>query len=241
MPISVLADFFGFLIRPDLDARDRGFSGRQVVQFVTLLVFKVAVTFAIIGLLTQYKAWAGFDRTPVEEALSDQWWVILLIAVVAAPLLEELAFRSWLTKTFWLSAPAFCIALFLGLYFGIVALFDATGGALAMRQAALIVVPFFAVVAGFVWMWRLRRAGRYEAFVKRLFPFVFYLTVIGFGLSHIGNYETSWTVAWPMTLNPMFSALVYGFARVRWGLGAAILLHVGNNGVAFFADVVLGL
>lgn len=68
------------------------------------------------------------------------------------------------------------------------------------------------------------------------FPVVFYLSCIAFGLVHLGNFENASTLLpWaPFLVAPqILMGFFLGFLRVKLGLGYAILMHMGHNGLLF--------
>jgi membrane protease YdiL (CAAX protease family) len=239
-PFAIFGQFARFLISPSLSARAANFDRDETVGFALLFAAKLGGTFLIITALTSYKAWAGIEREAVEQAIGSERWMIFLLAVIAGPIIEELLFRGPLTKQFWPLAIGLSIAGALASYFGIVAVLDLAGWPLMLRRILLLSVPM-SLMAGIFWqLWRLRRDGNFETFAQKIMPGLFYATVIGFGLFHVSNYSGAFWLALPMALNPAFSALVYGYARVRWGMIAAIGLHMLNNGSAFLLDTVFG-
>lgn len=66
-----------------------------------------------------------------------------------------------------------------------------------------------------------------------IFPLVFFVSAVIFGLVHITNYDGSphWLV-WPLaTLPQIVMGLLLGYVRIRFGLGWAMLFHGGHNAV----------
>ena len=72
---------------------------------------------------------------------------------------------------------------------------------------------------------------------SELFPIVFYLMILLFGLIHIFNYETYEKVIWfaPILVLPQLAGGVFlSFVRIKMGLWYSILIH------ALFNSVLLG-
>lgn len=64
------------------------------------------------------------------------------------------------------------------------------------------------------------------------FPIVFYAFTLVFAFYHITNFEISAAVLWlsPLLVSPqLIVGAIFGFVRVKLGLGAAILLHAAYN------------
>ncbi len=96
-----------------------------------------------------------------------------------------------------------------------------------------------------------RNRARAEAFFKKVwfsgFPFVFYVSVILFGIVHLFNYEYSsymWLVA-PLLVAPqMLIGAINGYLRVKYNFMLGYSMHAVHNfifigiGVLFMNDVV---
>ncbi|MCU0419449.1 MAG: CPBP family intramembrane metalloprotease [Cyclobacteriaceae bacterium] len=66
-----------------------------------------------------------------------------------------------------------------------------------------------------------------------VFPALFFISAVGFGLVHITNYDgTPHWLVWPLaTLPQIVMGLLLGYVRIRCGLGWAMLFHGGHNAV----------
>jgi hypothetical protein len=70
------------------------------------------------------------------------------------------------------------------------------------------------------------------AFWTRQFRWIFWGVALVFGLAHLGRYELHWEHLpfVPLIILPqVLSALIYGVARLRFGLAYAIGMHVFAN------------
>ena len=99
-----------------------------------------------------------------------------------------------------------------------------------------------AFVAGWVpYAIRLHRSPRFERTFDRCFPAAFYLSAAGFAALHAFNFgadEPSFALA--LLVLPQFvSGLIYGYARMRYGMWANVGLHSANNAAIFLADRVI--
>jgi len=74
----------------------------------------------------------------------------------------------------------------------------------------------------------LSKTGR---FVDSIFPYIFYITAMIFGYVHFTNFTGEMKWFWiPFLIMPQFMmGLVMGYARLRFGMTANILLHAVNN------------
>ena len=151
---------------------------------------------------------------------------LILVAIVLAPLLEEIIFRSWLggRRTALLGFPMLASGLALLSLLG-------SGVGATTGLAVASVLTFLTLT-----VWRRARTLDEGAFIharEQLFPFIFWGTAILFGLLHLANYQGGITTPLLMlAVTPqMFVGLVLGYVRLRFGLVTAICFHGGYNAV----------
>ena len=239
MFMETIRDFIAFLIRPSFSVRTHQSWRLLWRPLLVILSLKLVVTYTLIAILSYYKGSVGFEREEIESVLGEEWWQILLLAVIVGPVAEEMIFRGPLTRRPVPVLIGASAAAALGTYFLIVFVFESFGWPLSLRRIALLSLPFASAGLVFWIICRFQKQDRLGPLLEKALPFLFYGMAVAFGLFHLNNYATDWLLAAPMALNPFFGAVVYGFARIKWGLLPAVLLHMGNNGVAFFLDVVL--
>lgn len=83
-----------------------------------------------------------------------------------------------------------------------------------------------------------------EKIYKRLFPLLFYFSVIAFGLIHITNYvgfEKIWMYTPILVMPQLVIGLFLGYVRVRYGFGWGVLLHGLHNLAIVFPVLLLKL
>ena len=203
-----------------------------------------ALDFAVMALLIGFASAlvaAGVELP--ETALADMAftpWLIFAV-VVGAPVMEEIAFRSWLSGRLghW---AGLILLLLSGLGFAL-AHMGQVGDNLALSIAGLalgVSAPILAVLA-FV-----RGAkGTPMGWFARSFPFFFWFSTLAFALVHIANFETdgSWgsiAVLLPLVLPQFILGMMLGYVRVRFALWAAILLHAAHNATALTVAAMSG-
>ncbi|MPY92065.1 MAG: CPBP family intramembrane metalloprotease [Acidimicrobiia bacterium] len=140
--------------------------------------------------------------------------VLVVLALVVAPLLEETAFRLPLApfRPLWLAIAGAAVAFLVPPY----------GVVLFGLAVAVAAVPRLRQGTATLW--------------ERRFPIVFWTSAVLFGLLHTFNWELD-GLGWravalvPLLVLPQTGlGLVLGAARVRLGLGGSILLHAAYNG-----------
>ncbi|MFA6220588.1 MAG: CPBP family glutamic-type intramembrane protease [Erythrobacter sp.] len=226
------ARFGAFLGRPVLPDRAPPPNLASLAAAARLLLLDLAimaVLLAIGGLVSAIgvelpeTALAGMELSPT----------IIAVAVLFAPLVEELVFRGWLS-----GRPGHLLALFCLVGGGATAaaLFaparDQTG-AVAAALAALGGVLLAALA-----LFLLRRRGAMRWFA-RVFPFAYWLSALLFASAHLLNFAEGNLLALLPLVLPQFSiGLILGYARVTHGLWSSMVLHLLHNG-AFIGLVLL--
>ena len=73
------------------------------------------------------------------------------------------------------------------------------------------------------------------------FPVVFWLVTLAFALVHLANYtDGTLLILLPLVIPQFIAGALFGYARVHYGLWAAMLLHAMHNGTAVALVLVLG-
>ena len=143
-----------------------------------------------------------------------------LLALVWAPLVEEMLFRYGLRRpgiALWL-VPVMILALFLGPGIGQTIVF------------VLVTLAIYRVTSANVMP--TARARKSLRAYRRWFWLVFHLSVLLFAALHLFNFNftsVQWWMLPALVLPQWFTGLVLGWIRVMRGIGAAILLHAFFN------------
>ena len=188
------------------------------IQFLALLV-----TTPLIGL--------GFWLISDKEFIGDQdigKVELFILAVIAAPILEELAFRLAITKY----TPMFLIlgGIIFGLFGGLSAF--ALDVPLGVRIAVVIVAV--AIAATLIALGA-SSSTRAEGVWERNFARFFYGSVVVFGLFHLSNYSfgdlAPWEyLAFPLLVAPQIAVgFLLGYTRIRLGIFWAMGQHAFYN------------
>ncbi|MBU0695311.1 MAG: CPBP family intramembrane metalloprotease [Bacteroidetes bacterium] len=149
----------------------------------------------------------------------EQKGFLFLMVVVVAPILEELIFRFQL-KNF---------------SFGFVCYFIVISYLLSLvleTRILIITMPILAVVLISIYFSISFKKLNKLIFIKRFFPFHFYLTAICFGLVHLSNFSNPFEYGFPVILLVMpqlFAGLILGYVRMRFGLSKSMMMHAAYN------------
>ena len=216
---AILREFLAFLRRPRLLVPTGLRAPGALAQLAVLILLDLAVL--LILLLPLIASWQQFFSLPTPDAFDKISPAMLVpVAVLIAPVVEEMLFRGWLTgraRALWLLACAIgCAAL----------VFASTQG-MDPAAAGFGLIGFaIAAIAGWLAL-RKRPASRWFA---QAFAPIFYLSALVFSLVHMLNYPSFSALALPLVLPQLWSGLLLGFARMRLGLAASMLVHGTANG-----------
>jgi membrane protease YdiL (CAAX protease family) len=213
--------FGAFIARPALPERMTGIhlaALGKTLQLFGLDLLLMALLVGAIGVATTF----GFHipENDIDKLVLGPKW--LAIIIVAAPLGEELVFRSWVSGR---PAPiAAVLALLVGL-----ALPIASG-----PQAHPILLLGSLAIAGLVAIalaiWLRKRPA--FTFFSRHFVWFYFASALLFALAHLGNYsQGAMLLLLPLVVPQLIAGLVFGYARVTYGLWSDMLLHMLHNGL----------
>lgn len=187
------------------------------LDLMVMLGLVVAASIAMAsGVYLPKTALAGMEFTPL----------IILGVIVAAPVFEELLFRSWLS-----GKAAHILAL-------IAVIAGLAGAAFAHASAPLVAAILAAagLIAAFALLVSLNKRPPMRWFA-RAYPGIFWFAALAFALVHLFNFDafsdwSSLAVLLPLVLPQFVLGALLGYVRVQIGLWAAILLHAAHNSVA---------
>jgi membrane protease YdiL (CAAX protease family) len=223
--------YIAFVKRPRLPDRASGISGAGLIATLRMLGLDLMVMLGLV-LIAGAVLLLGFELP--ENKISELDWSLrnIGLVVIGAPLMEEIAFRGWLSGRLGhigavLLAPFAAFFLTTMLWFA-----DYSFTALA---------PLVGLVAlmGLL-LFLLRRHGAMRWFTWA-FPLFFWLSTLGFALVHLLNYtEGAWAVLLPLVIPQLVVGSILAYVRVHYGLWSSVLLHALHNGAAVGA-VLLAL
>ena len=231
MEFTPIRDFIRYLSNPT--RRPFHSEVSKPLLYVSLLF---AVSFLInlfaIGLVNRFVV--NLENIGnVFDSLDLDFSKMFLLAVILAPLAEELIFRFPLKYKIPLSILiSLILSVGLGYYLSLQEWGDSK-----------YIFPFVIFIVINYWLTRdandipkvFGEIDNYqdkEEQIDKLFPVFFYLVALVFALIHIGNYDSSQFSSWmiPFIVIPQFVlALFLGFVRMRIGIWASIYMHALNN------------
>ena len=229
--MSLIPDMTAYWKRPKFKTAREPQSASTLIDIFKLLVFSLGGVFAImiaVGLVFQIM---GLERPDVSDdfAKASEKRYFIVFAVILAPLVEEMIFRSWLGMKWGvlliLPILLWCV--------GVIVFLQEKALPYTLDVACLIGLT---ILVGTYCVQYCRTAtieGYHEAVLERIFPFIFWATLFGFGLIHLSNFESNdlGVLSVLIVLPQIFIGGVLGYLRMRFGLITAILFHAAYNGV----------
>jgi membrane protease YdiL (CAAX protease family) len=229
--MNLLPDMLTYWRRPFFHKSREKVSGKALMALLKLLGFSFAAVFLIsivTGLLLQGM---GLSRPDVSEDFAEMMNSAYFFfgAVILAPFIEEVLFRSWLGSVWGvllvLPLLLWAVALILFLY----------DKALEQSIELAIIIGISLLIGAYCVQYcrTASKDGHHEAALQRVFPFIFWVIAIGFGALHLTNYQESGlgVLAFLVIIPQIFMGAVLGFLRMRFGLLCAIGFHAIYNGV----------
>ncbi|MBB5635407.1 membrane protease YdiL (CAAX protease family) [Pedobacter cryoconitis] len=146
--------------------------------------------------------------------------LLFIMAVVWAPLSEELLFRAQLRR---FTGSLLFISFICGAFLS----------AIIKTDWAFLISPLVFIVLYLIYRYNLARSVTLKfEFWERIFPWHFHLTAICFALIHLSNFEKGISLL-PLgilyTLPQLAVGLVLGYARMNYGLKYSFALHALYN------------
>jgi len=238
---TALEEFLYFLKAPIFN-----YKKDQPLDFITatklyflVFVFEMLVFIPVSAII-------GLEGIPhAMEGLMEKNSLIMMIllAVVLAPISEEFLFRFHLRYNPLIVLFVAIVAIVLaGLVYNYYSPETFESLQEISQLQALVVSPFglsvvlilalLAMIIGYL----LVKGSKYSL-VEKEFPFIFYLTALVFGMVHISNFgldPDKWYLAPLLVLPQLILACYLGYIRIRNNIGYSIYIHALNNAIPMF-------
>lgn len=226
-----LRDMFAYWRDPRFSRTREPLTSKTILNLGRLLAFSLGGVFALMLVTGAIFQLFNVPQVELSQDFGDMITKpqFLFMAVIFAPLVEEILFRSWMGREWGI-----LIVLPLLLWFTSLAIF-VSDKSLAFQYDVMCMAGISAlmIVYGRAY-WRTSSIKhRHEQAVRQVFPFIFWAMAAVFGLVHMSNFKLDdiGFLGVIIILPQFFVGAVLGFIRMRHGLIAAILFHAGYNGV----------
>jgi membrane protease YdiL (CAAX protease family) len=228
--VSEWRRYIRFLRRPTLAVKPADAEPSAYQATVALFLADAAAMLLLAGWAALYVAAGGEMPRHALDGLKLTPPLIFMLIVVG-PVLEEAAFRGWLTGT-----PR-SLTLY-GAFIVVATAVMLTGSFNRTSAATLFFFLVVAVAASFQWLPDKVPVRRFGA----AFPWLFWVSSLTFGLVHLTNLNVGhnrFAVLW--VAPQLISGTIFGYARVRVGMWSNIVLHVAHNAVMVLVAVSVGM
>ena len=175
-----------------------------------------------------------------DQLLGSGLLMFFLTVAIVYPIVEEVIFR------YFLKGKPIIIYVLCGLACG-AGLYMITKSfpypSLFFKRVVLLLSAFGPLLIFVYFYIKSLKRGTLEKRIQRYFPLMFYGSTLAFAVLHVANYSWSgnYLLVVPFIVPQLLSGLVYGYARMRYGLWASIFMHGASNSITFLFDKILGL
>jgi membrane protease YdiL (CAAX protease family) len=220
-PLAIVRQALAFFRRPhSLQPGEERFPD-QVRPLLALWAFNLTGLFLLLPLLLAWTRAMGIEPPQMTQKIPGKWLILLTVFIL--PVVEEIVFRGWMTGKRW---QLLSLGLFPGAVLLAAFMFGLTRHAAAPLQIGLTALPLLAVAV--VLLLLRRRSDRADWFARQ-FKWWFWGSALVFGSAHYCNYHTTGWAVLPVVLPQLWSGLIFGFTRLRFGLLRSIALHCASN------------
>jgi len=231
-PLATVRQALAFFKRPHPVLPGGEPLAEQVRPLLALWALNLVGLFLILPLLMAWTRAMGIEPPQMTKEIPAKW--LILLTVMVLPPLEEIVFRGWLTGKRWqLVLLGLIPAVLLGAF-----LFGLSRHLGPVLHYGLALLPLLAIAAALL---LLRQRSERPAWFVRQFKWWYWGTALVFASAHYSNYhETGWAVL-PVVLPQLWSGLVFGFTRLRFGILRSMALHCASNAFVLAAFYLFGI
>jgi len=231
--IEQIRSFYDFLLHPYIIESSDATLKEKLYAILTLFFVSFSSVVFIAGPLLML---AGVDDlthkiSDLESEISTT--ALFFLAVILAPLLEELVFRFPLR---YRRGAIFLLVLCISMisFYVFQNTFSQKINATISGTIAIMGIIFIGTLSN--------KSGleRISQFLKDYYPWIFYMTAMMFAFAHIFNYDLPddrWYLTPILVLPQLILGLFLGYVRLRYGIWASILMHAMNNFIPMMALV----
>lgn len=227
-----LISFYNFLKYPQQDIFKENLGLDNFLRIITC--YYIVFICGIIA-LTPFASLAGLDSMPhkLEDLQAMNMWLILLLAVITQPFLEEVIFR--LPLKFHRGLIALILSMIaMIIYMALNKLYPLNDSSELLPLTIVLPVCFFlcSTIIMFIHYRTEDRIEKLKRSIKQYYPHFFYTVAVYFAFVHFFNFETTgnqWIYT-PIMVFPQFlMSLFAGYTRLKYGFLSAVIIHMINN------------
>jgi len=232
-----IKDFASFVISPKMPSHSDASFNQKLSTSIILFILKFAFSVLVAGLIGLFYE----PKNLTDQSLSERFEPLLYLIVggMLLPCYEEIFFRLSLKfKPIYLALSAFCLGYYVCTKF-------VYGTRLTMLDDTFYVRIATGIFIGTVCFIILRNKRLLEYFRNtwtQKFSVIYYLSVIIFAWLHVFNFEltpVNILLTPILTLPQLFSGLVMGYIRIKFGFIYPLVFHMATNSVLVSLDILL--
>jgi hypothetical protein len=210
---------------------------RKVSDTIGLYVLKLIFLVPVILFLATVYDPENVQSQNMEERFSPL--VLFLLGGFILPFVEEIAFRLSLRfRAGNLALSAFALMY----YFVTKAVFQTKISLIDDSFISRVAIAFVFGLVIYLWLVNAKVNQRLQNFWLTNFKYIYYLSCIVFAWMHISKYELTLlnVLLLPiLTLPQLFSAIIYGYIRVKFGFCYPLMLHVSMNSLVLIFSLFI--
>ncbi|MCX2743323.1 CPBP family glutamic-type intramembrane protease [Mangrovivirga sp. M17] len=220
-------ELFHFLMYPDHKIQSDLIAKSKIKCILNLFLIKILLFGAIISLIKSFIIDIDLYRTAVLKSAFSYQQRILLMGMLL-PIIEELGFRLYLIfKPVYLAISGGFLFYYLSSsYIFSVGYLDVSNDTFILR------IGLSCLVLGIIYLLGTIFNNQLSSFWKVNFRWIFYFSILLFGLLHIVNFNIPplyYLLAPIFTFSQLIAGFLYGFVRVKYGFLYALFFHMINN------------
>lgn len=227
---SLLKDILNFVKNPIPDSNTVKTTKTKIYDTIGLFVVKLFFLIPISVLVGFIHDPENLTKSNMAERFSPL--VLILVAVIILPTIEEACFRLSLKfKPSYLALSTGILAYYISTKIIFHTRISAIDDSFLIRLSTAIGVAFICFLI--LQFNPVKKA--LARFWNKHFSWIYYLSCLSFAWIHIFNYELNWTnlLFLPLiTLPQLMSAIIAGYTRVAFGFQYPLLFHMSTNLIA---------
>lgn len=232
--MSPFLSFYQFLVLPRYNIdRSEGIL-KNVSEVLILFVVVFFLTIILIGPLMSLLDISEMDHAMETLMETMPSWKLALMAIVAAPVIEELIFRFPIKYPFVMEI---LVIFFLGMVTQLV--LGSINSTLSLVGVSVVVLYRLSILFGS--LTNENQSLKYKENYHKHFPIYFYGVAGFFAYVHVFNFSLGgdqWWMTPILVLPQLVLALLLGFVRMKYGFVYAILVHAMNNSIPIGALIL---
>lgn len=225
---DVLGDFIAYLKRPYRIESNLGFSPQNLMIVTTFFIVVFMCSMFLFVPLASLAGMNDSDHALTDLLANQSKWMVALMAIVAAPVAEEMIFRYPLKYR----RPAALLAI--GFVIMVAYMLLSQVYTEPWLQSLMLGIFGSAVILIFMVFFTVESLERLETLVTNNFGKIFYMTAVLFAIIHFYNFQGDSAKLYllPILVFPqMVLGLVLGYLRMRFGMWSNLYVHALNNAI----------